>query len=221
MAGSFAGRQDHAFRRAGGRAPHAVDLLAIGIGTADHTLEQPVAHGAGTAGRLGQILKPEEDALGRAAAHIGGGDADLRMVRHQAARSCSRKSCAKRCSTPARLIDRDLFGGVEAAFDGHHLFGSIDAADDQRKLGARRGRSRDIIGLGPVQLQAKTGHAIDELQRAARPCRSDWCGGCVRNLRRQWLRHPQGARPWRPSRATIPGRNRPPAMMISGWRRVR
>ena len=55
----------------------------------------------------GRSSQAEEHALAGAAAHVGGGDPDLRNVGHgrsvfvrRPRRSTARKSCAKRCSTP-------------------------------------------------------------------------------------------------------------------------
>ncbi len=64
-------------RGAGRRAAHAVRVLAVGIGRADHAQAQGVAGRAGDLRGLGQVVQAEEHALRRAAAQVGGGDAEL------------------------------------------------------------------------------------------------------------------------------------------------
>ncbi len=93
-------RQDDRLAGARRGAAHAVDLLAVRVGAADHAQQQRVARGAGHLRGLGQVLQAEEHALAGAAAHVGGGNPDLGRVRHAASLADSRKSCAKRCSTP-------------------------------------------------------------------------------------------------------------------------
>ena len=77
-------RQDHGLAGAGRRAAHAVDLLAVRVGAADHAQQQRVAGRAGNLRRFGQILQAEEHALAGAATHVGGGNFDLRCVSHGA-----------------------------------------------------------------------------------------------------------------------------------------
>ncbi len=92
-------RDDHALARAGRRAAHAVDVRCIGVRAADHAQEQPVTRLARHLAGLGEIMQAEEHALAGAATHVGGGNPDLRCECHMAADD-SRKSFAKRCSTP-------------------------------------------------------------------------------------------------------------------------
>ncbi len=75
--------QDHRLAGAGRGAAHAVDLLVIGIGAADHPQQQGVTGCARQLGRLGQVLQVEEHALAGAATHVGGGNLDLRYECHE------------------------------------------------------------------------------------------------------------------------------------------
>ncbi|MNY33124.1 hypothetical protein D3C86_1673870 [compost metagenome] len=80
-------RQDHGFAGAGGRAAHAVDLLVVRIGAADHAQQQGIAGRAWNLCRFWQIRQAEKHALAGAAAHVGGGNLDLSCVSHGAAYS--------------------------------------------------------------------------------------------------------------------------------------
>ncbi|MCY1299044.1 hypothetical protein D9M68_681990 [compost metagenome] len=73
---------DHGLAGAGGGAAHAVDLLAVRVGAADHAHQQRVAGGAGGLRGFGQVLQAEEHALAGAATDVGGGDLDLGYVGH-------------------------------------------------------------------------------------------------------------------------------------------
>jgi len=75
-------RHDHGLAGARGGAAHAVDLLAVGVGAADHAHQQLVARFARHLRRFRQVLQAEEHALAGAAAHVGGGDLDLRCMSH-------------------------------------------------------------------------------------------------------------------------------------------
>ena len=77
VAGARALAHDHALAGAGGGAAHAVNVRAIGVGAANHTLQQSVARRAGLLRGFGQVLQAKKHALAGAAAHIGGGDLDL------------------------------------------------------------------------------------------------------------------------------------------------
>ena len=70
-------RDDHALAGAGSRPAQAVGLLAIGVRRADHPLQQAIARRPRHACRFRQVLQAEEHALGGAAAHPGGGNAEL------------------------------------------------------------------------------------------------------------------------------------------------
>ena len=102
--GAAAFGQDHGLAGARGGPTHAVDLLVVRVGAANHPQQQGVACRARHMGRCGQILETEEHALAGAATHVSGGDSDLRYVCHgyplQAVAFDSRKSWAKRCNTP-------------------------------------------------------------------------------------------------------------------------
>jgi hypothetical protein len=76
-AGPCGRRQDHGL--AGGRrgAAHAVDLLAVRVGTADHAQQQPVTRRTGNLRGLREVLQAEEHAFAGAATHVGGGDFKL------------------------------------------------------------------------------------------------------------------------------------------------
>jgi len=66
-------RQDHDLAGARGGRAHAVGLLAVAIGTADHPQQQALA-----LSRIGRkVLGAEEHALAGAAAHVDGGNAKL------------------------------------------------------------------------------------------------------------------------------------------------
>ncbi len=80
MLGAAAFGQDHGFAGARRGAAHAVDLLVIGIGAADHPQQQGIACGPRDLRRLGQVLDAEKHTLAGAATHVGGGDLDLRYV---------------------------------------------------------------------------------------------------------------------------------------------
>src|SRR5690606_33687503 len=64
------------------RTAHAVGVLRVRIGTADDAQEQSIARLAGNACRFRQAFEPEENALAGAAAHVGGGNAELWFVCH-------------------------------------------------------------------------------------------------------------------------------------------
>ena len=103
----FAATDDHRLAGAGGRAPHAVDLLGVGVGAADHAQQQGITRRARHLRRFRQLIAQEEHALAGAATQIGGGNPELCLLAHadtSAAGSpgaCEfRKSSAKRCSTP-------------------------------------------------------------------------------------------------------------------------
>ena len=66
-------RQDDDLAGARGGAAHAVGMLAVRIGAADHAQQQALALGG--IGR--QVVLAEEHALAGAAAHVDGGDAEL------------------------------------------------------------------------------------------------------------------------------------------------
>ena len=66
-------RDEHDLARARRGASHAVDMLAIGVGRADHPQQHAVAHG----GVPRQVLLAEEHALAGAAAHVDRGDRAL------------------------------------------------------------------------------------------------------------------------------------------------
>ncbi len=68
---------DHALAGAGRRAAHAVGVLAVGIGRADHAHQQRITRRARHLGGNGQVLQAEEHAFAGAAAHVGGGNAEL------------------------------------------------------------------------------------------------------------------------------------------------
>lgn len=87
MARLAALREDHALAGAGGGAAHPVDVRGIGVGTADHPHEQPVARLAGDPAGFRQVFQAEEHALAGAAAQVGGGDADLGWVGHASSSS--------------------------------------------------------------------------------------------------------------------------------------
>src|SRR5690606_15165379 len=69
--------QDHALAGTRGRAPHAVDMRCVGIGTADHPHEQPVPGLARHLTGRGQVLQTEEHARAGTATHVGGGNSDV------------------------------------------------------------------------------------------------------------------------------------------------
>lgn len=87
MARLAALREDHALAGAGGGAAHPVDVRGIGVGTADHPHEQPIARLAGDPAGFRQVFQAEEHALAGAAAQVGGGDADLGWVGHASSSS--------------------------------------------------------------------------------------------------------------------------------------
>jgi hypothetical protein len=99
-------RDDHALAGARRRPAHAVGVLRIRIGTADDAHQQRIARRTGHLRSDGQILQPEEHALRRATAHVGGGNSQLRRMSQrllghgQATLFASRKSWANRCNTP-------------------------------------------------------------------------------------------------------------------------
>ncbi len=74
-------RDDHGLAGAGRGATHAVDLLAVRVGAADHAQQQRIACGARHAGLVRQVVQLEEHALAGAAAQIGGGDPALGRIR--------------------------------------------------------------------------------------------------------------------------------------------
>ncbi len=76
------GGDDHAFAGAGRCTAHAIGLLAIRIGRADHAHQQRIACGARHLRGLGQVLQAEEHALAGATAHVGGGNTELREEGH-------------------------------------------------------------------------------------------------------------------------------------------
>ena len=82
MVGAGAFGQDHGFTGARRGATHAVDLLVVRVGAADHPQQQGIARGARHLRRFGQVLEAEKHALAGAATHVGGGDLDLRCVCH-------------------------------------------------------------------------------------------------------------------------------------------
>ncbi|CFN99674.1 Uncharacterised protein [Bordetella pertussis] len=119
VAGALAAVQDDRLAGAGGGAAHAVDLLAVRVGAADHPQQQRVARRSRHLGRGRQVLQAEEHALAGAPAHVGGADLELGKESHvfdslrswggatrappwegQAVCVDSRKSWANRCSTP-------------------------------------------------------------------------------------------------------------------------
>ena len=71
-------RQDHRLAGARGGSAHAVDLLAVRVRAADHAQQQRITRRARHLRGLGQVLQAEEHALAGTAAHVGGGNADLR-----------------------------------------------------------------------------------------------------------------------------------------------
>jgi len=75
-------RDDHRLAGARRRAAHAVDLLAIRIGAADHAHQQCVARRAGRLRGFGQVLQAKEHAFAGAAAHVRCGNPDLGCVCH-------------------------------------------------------------------------------------------------------------------------------------------
>ena len=77
-------RQDHGFAGARRRAAHAVDLFFVRVGAADYAQQQGVAGRAWNLGRFRQVSQAEEHAFAGAAAHVGGGNLDLRCMSHGA-----------------------------------------------------------------------------------------------------------------------------------------
>ena len=75
-------RQNHRLAGAGRCSTHAIGLLAVGIGTADHPQQQIIPRLARHLRRLGQVLQAEENTFTGTATHIGGGYSDLRGVSH-------------------------------------------------------------------------------------------------------------------------------------------
>src|SRR5690554_7884307 len=64
--------QNHRFAGAGGGVTQAVDLLLVGIGTADHPKQQLIAGLAGHLTRFRQVLQPEKHTFTGTATHVGG-----------------------------------------------------------------------------------------------------------------------------------------------------
>src|SRR5690606_37727025 len=96
---------DHALAGAAGGAAHAVGVLAVGIGRTDHPHQQRVTRRAGHARGFGQVFQAEEHALGGAAAHVGGGDAELCDVGHGKAPG-SQPAAARPAAASARWRSR-------------------------------------------------------------------------------------------------------------------
>ncbi|MCY1242949.1 hypothetical protein D9M72_559470 [compost metagenome] len=88
MIGLAAFGNDDCFAGAGGGAAHAVYLLAVGVGAADHAQQQCVARRAWQLRGLRQILQAKEHAFAGAAAHIGGRDFDLGHISHGCVSFC-------------------------------------------------------------------------------------------------------------------------------------
>ena len=82
MPGLRARRNDHHLAGARRGPAHAVGVLAVRIGRADHAAQQCVPRRSRHLRPFGQVLQAEEHAFRRAAAHVGGGDADLGDVGH-------------------------------------------------------------------------------------------------------------------------------------------
>ncbi|MNE22258.1 hypothetical protein D3C80_1154590 [compost metagenome] len=68
---------DHGLGGTGSRTTHAVDLLAVRIGAADHAQQQLVTRRARHLAGLRQVLQTEEHTLAGAATDIGGRNLDL------------------------------------------------------------------------------------------------------------------------------------------------
>ena len=104
MVGSAAFGDDHRLAGAGGRATHAIGLLAIRIGAADHAQQERIASLARHLGGGRKVVQSKEHALAGTTTQIGGRDPDLCGMGHgdpqEACLDDSRKSCAKRCRTP-------------------------------------------------------------------------------------------------------------------------
>src|SRR6185312_3364808 len=66
-------RQDHDLAGARGGAAHAVGVLAVAVGAADHPDHQPIERGLVG----GQVVPEEEHALAGAAAHVDGRNLEL------------------------------------------------------------------------------------------------------------------------------------------------
>ncbi|KAG1165987.1 hypothetical protein G6F35_018456 [Rhizopus arrhizus] len=73
---------DDGLAGAGRGGAHAVDLLAVGVGAANHAHQQRVARRARHAGGFGQVIQLEEHAFAGAAAHVGGGNLGLGSMGH-------------------------------------------------------------------------------------------------------------------------------------------
>ena len=71
------GRDHHHLAGAGGGPAQAVDLLAVGIGAADHPQQQRIARRTGRR----QVAGMKEHALAGTATHVDGGDTQLRHQR--------------------------------------------------------------------------------------------------------------------------------------------
>ena len=82
VVGALAAVQDDRLAGAGGGAAHAVDLLAVRIGAADHAQQQRIARRSRRLGRGWQVLQAEEHALAGAPAHVGGADLELGKESH-------------------------------------------------------------------------------------------------------------------------------------------
>src|SRR5690554_1137912 len=91
--------QNHRFTGTGGGVTQAVDLLLVGIGTADHPKQQLIAGFAGHLTGFRQVLQAEKHTFTGTATHVGGWNLYLWGEAH-AAPSEARKFWAKRCSTP-------------------------------------------------------------------------------------------------------------------------
>mmetsp|Transcript_26275 Transcript_26275/g.62214 ORF Transcript_26275/g.62214 Transcript_26275/m.62214 type:complete len:211 (+) Transcript_26275:3988-4620(+) len=89
MAGFCRRRHDDGLGRGRRGAAHAVDLLAVGVRAADHAQQQLVSRRTWLLAGLGQVLQAEEHTLAGAAAHIGGGNANLCGMRHVVLRGSS------------------------------------------------------------------------------------------------------------------------------------
>ena len=74
----FALGEDHGLAGAGGRPPHAVGVLGVRVGAADHAQQQFVTRLPWHLRNFRQVGQVEEHTLAGTTTHIGGGDPDLR-----------------------------------------------------------------------------------------------------------------------------------------------
>src|SRR5690554_4124915 len=81
--------QNHRFTGTGGGVTQAVDLLLVGIGTADHPKQQLIAGFAGHLTGFRQVLQAEKHTFTGTATHVGGWNLDLWRKTHGIA-SCEK-----------------------------------------------------------------------------------------------------------------------------------